>query len=46
MGKIFYDVVEPVLNIKVEIPDNIQQIIQKTKQAKQINASFEELVDF
>ena len=41
----FYDVVEPVLNIKVEIPDNIQQIIQKTKQAKQINASFEELVD-
>lgn len=41
----FYDVVEPVLNIKVKIPDNIQEIIQKTKQAKQIKASFEELVD-
>ena len=42
----FYDVVEPITNKKVEIPDQIQTLLSKEKNSRQINAEFEELREF
>jgi threonine synthase len=37
----FYDVVEPVLNNKIELPEAIKSIINKPKEAKQVEANYE-----
>lgn len=40
----FYDVVEPVLNRKVELPEAIQSIINKPKEAKRMEVNYVEFV--
>jgi threonine synthase len=42
----FYDVVEPVLNQTIELPDAVKQIIDLPKQSTQMNVSFEALKEF
>jgi threonine synthase len=42
----FYDVVEPVINEKVPIPESLQPILQKEKKSILMNADFESLKDF
>ena len=42
----FYDVVEPITNKKVEIPEQIQTLLSKEKNSRQINAEFGELREF
>lgn len=42
----FYDVVEPIINKKVEIPENIRSLLLKEKSSLQINAEFELLREF
>lgn len=40
----FYDVVEPVLQTKIELPASVQAIINQSKQAIQIDVNYESLV--
>ena len=42
----FYDVVEPVLNQKIELPTAVKQIMQLKKQSTLINAGYNDLVNF
>jgi threonine synthase len=42
----FYDVVEPVINEKVPVPDAIQQILPLTKHSVQIDAEYNLLKEF
>ena len=42
----FYDVVEPVINKKVPIPESLQPLLQKEKKSILMNADFESLKDF
>ena len=42
----FYDVVEPVLNQPIELPESVKQIIDLPKQSTQMNVSFEALKEF
>ena len=42
----FYDVVEPVLEQTIELPDAVKQIIDRPKQSTQMNVSFEALKEF
>lgn len=42
----FYDVVEPITNKKVEIPEQIQSLLIKEKKSRQMNAGFEPLKEF
>ncbi|RXK61504.1 threonine synthase [Lacibacter luteus] len=42
----FYDVVEPVLNETVPLPESVKDIIDLPKQSTKINATFEALKDF
>lgn len=41
----FYDVVEPVLETKVELPVTVEEIMNKPKQAIQINNQYSQVVD-
>ncbi|QNA42804.1 threonine synthase [Lacibacter sediminis] len=42
----FYDVVEPVLNQTIPLPDAVKEIIDLPKKSTLMNVSFEELKDF
>lgn len=42
----FYDVVEPVLNKKIELPHSVEQIMDLKKQSTIINCNYKELTDF
>jgi threonine synthase len=42
----FYDVVEPVINKKVPIPESLQPLLQKEKKSILMNADFDSLKDF
>jgi threonine synthase len=42
----FYDVVEPVLNQTIPLPDAVKEIIDLPKKSTRMNVSFEELKDF
>lgn len=42
----FYDVVEPVLNQTIALPEAVKTIIDLPKQSTQMNVSFDELKDF
>ena len=42
----FYDVVEPVINQKVPIPQSLQPLLEKEKKSILMNADFESLKDF
>ncbi len=42
----FYDVVEPVLNKKIELPEVVQQIINLPKKSTVVDASFAQLKEY
>ena len=42
----FYDVVEPVLNQTIELPQSVQQIINLQKQSTTINSNYQQLTEF
>jgi threonine synthase len=42
----FYDVVEPLLNLKIDLPDSVKNIMDKPKHAGRINVDYEELRSF
>lgn len=42
----FYDVVEPVLNQTIPLPDAVKEIIDLPKKSTRMNVSFQELKDF
>ncbi|MEJ8844172.1 threonine synthase [Lacibacter sp. H375] len=42
----FYDVVEPVLNQTIPLPDTVKEIIDLPKKSTLMNVSFQELKDF
>ncbi len=42
----FYDVVEPVLNQTIPLPDPVKEIIDLPKKSTLMNVSFDELKDF
>ena len=42
----FYDVIEPVLNIQVPIPESVKGIINKTGNAHKMDADYQALRDF
>ncbi|MBS4065322.1 MAG: threonine synthase [Chitinophagaceae bacterium] len=42
----FYDVVEPVLNQKIELPQAVNQIMHLQKQSTMINSNYNELTGF
>jgi threonine synthase len=42
----FYDVVEPVLNQKIELPQAVEQIMHLQKQSIMINSNYNELTGF
>jgi threonine synthase len=42
----FYDVVEPVLNQKIQLPSTVEQIMHLQKQSTVINSNYKELTEF
>ncbi|MFT3910985.1 MAG: threonine synthase [Ferruginibacter sp.] len=42
----FYDVVEPLLKIKIDLPSAVKNIVDKPKQATAINADYETMKSF
>ena len=42
----FYDAVEPLLNIKIELPASVQHIMDKPKHALKIDADYESMKSF
>lgn len=42
----FYDVVEPVLNQTIELPESVQQIMNLKKQSTTIDNNYQQLTDF
>jgi threonine synthase len=42
----FYDVVEPVINEKIPVPESVKSILTKEKQSTSMEANFEELKEF
>ena len=42
----FLDIVEPVINQKIEIPERLKEVIDKEKSSIQLNNSYEEFSDY
>ena len=42
----FIDIVEPIIGEKVEIPDRLQKIIKKEKQAIPVTTNFDQLKSY
>jgi threonine synthase len=42
----FYDVVEPLIDRQIDIPDHVQEVLKKQKQSLEMRADFEELKEY
>jgi threonine synthase len=42
----FYDVVEPLVNSKIPVPDSVKQILNKKKSSKKISNQYQDLRDY
>jgi threonine synthase len=42
----FYDVVEPLIDTKIAVPDSVQQIMNKKKTSKKISSKYQDLRDY